>query len=493
MTQIRVTPSRSIKTGDTLGLFVYQDPFEIAASPWSPTQEREILKMAEKDNFKGKENQCAVVHPHLKGCPERIILVGLGKKQDAELNELRTGSATLAKIAQSSGVNALFIQPAPLGGAEEVAHAVVEGVLVGTYRYTKHLTVKEDLLKPLQTVGILSKNNHEKSSFGKGVLTGRTYSKCVNFVRDLVNEPSSEKPPEKMAQIAQSLSGNGIKARVYKRPALIRMKMGGILGVGRGSAHPPAFVHLHYKPSRGPIKRRIGLAGKGITFDSGGLSLKTADNMEAMKMDMAGAATVMGVFQALAVLKPAVEVQGFLAFAENMPGGNASKPGDVFHVYKSKSIEVLNTDAEGRLVLADGLSFASDQNIDEIIDIATLTGACVIALGNAISGIMGNDEDLIERLRKAAQESGEKLWPLPLEKEYREQIKSKVADVKNTGNRREAGAIIGGLFLQEFVRSKPWVHVDIAGPAWTDRENPLCPPGGTGTMVRTILRYITSY
>jgi leucyl aminopeptidase len=492
MTRIKIVSSGSLKAGDTLCLLTFQDKTEIAEFPWSGSLERKILALARKDGFKGKEGQCAVVRPLLRGIPERIVLIGLGKKEEVCLDSLRTASAVAAKKARELEIPALFLRPAFLENREAANHAAVEGALLGAYRYTKHITVKDGLSKPLQTLNLVFKNISEKKALQAGAPTGRVYAECVNFVRDLVNDPAADKPPETMALIASRLAGRGTQVRVYKAAEMTRMKMGGLLGVGRGSSRPPAFVHLHYKPSRGPVKRRVGLAGKGITFDSGGLSLKPAEAMETMKTDMAGAAAVMGVFRALALLKPPVEVQGFLAFADNMPGSNAAKPGDVFHIHKGKSVEVLNTDAEGRLVLADALSFASNQDVDEIIDIATLTGACVVALGNAISGMMGNDEDLIERLKNAGAQSGEKLWPLPLEKEYREQIKSRVADLKNISSRREAGAIIGGLFLQEFVRSKPWVHIDIAGPAWAAQESALQQPGGTGVMVRTILRYLSS-
>jgi len=238
-------------------------------------------------------------------------------------------------------------------------------------------------------------------------------------------------------------------------------------------------------------KKTIALVGKGITFDSGGLSLKPAQSMETMKDDMSGAAAVIGVFKALAELRPPVEVRGYLAIAENMPGGRAQKPGDVIKAHNGKTIEVLNTDAEGRLVLADALSYAAAQKPDLIIDIATLTGACVVALGHLIAGVMTNAPEQAKKLIAASKSTGEQFWELPLPKEYKKDIKSKIADVKNIGARRgEAGTLIGGLFLQEFVGETPWVHLDIAGPSWTDSDLPYCPTGGTGHPVRTLLHYL---
>jgi leucyl aminopeptidase len=252
------------------------------------------------------------------------------------------------------------------------------------------------------------------------------------------------------------------------------------------------LIHLRYRP-RKPARKSVALVGKGITFDSGGLSLKPAASMETMKMDMSGAAAVLGVFHRISRHAPPVEVHGVIATTENMPGGRAYKPGDVLTALNGKTMEVLNTDAEGRLILADALAYAERQKPDAIVDLATLTGAVVIALGPLLVGLMSNDEALASRVRSAAEAEGESLWELPLVPEYRPDIKSKVADIKNIGGSREAGTIIGGLFLQEFVEKTPWVHLDIAGPAWLDRDFPSRPylhPGGTGIMIRTLLRLL---
>jgi leucyl aminopeptidase len=261
--------------------------------------------------------------------------------------------------------------------------------------------------------------------------------------------------------------------------------------VNRGSAHPPVLVHLHYKPAVRP-SRRVAFVGKGITFDSGGLSLKTADGMMTMKYDMAGAATVFALFKALARLRPTVEVHGITPITENMPGQDAYKPGDVVRAANGKTIEVLNTDAEGRVILADGLSFAARLPVDEIIDIATLTGAANIALGRAYAALMTNNDGVARRLGRASEAAGEKVWQLPLEPSYKDHIKSKVADLKNIGNPGEAGTIIGGLFLQEFVDGKPWAHLDIASCGWNSDGSVWGAPGATGVMVRTLLNYIGS-
>jgi leucyl aminopeptidase len=321
------------------------------------------------------------------------------------------------------------------------------------------------------------------------VRTGEAAARAVNFARDLINEPPSRKTPEVLGRAAQALSGKGVRVKVYRKADLVRMKADALLGVNRGSAHPPVMVHLHYKPAGKP-RRRIALVGKGITFDSGGLSLKTAEGMMTMKYDMAGAAGVLGIFSVLGDLKPSVEVHGIAPITENLPGPDAYKPGDVVRAMNGKTIEVLNTDAEGRIVLSDALSYTAKLPVDEIVDVATLTGAAAIALGKSIAAVMSNDDALFERLRKAAAAAGEKVWRLPLEKEYKEHIRSKVADLKNIGNPGEAGTIIGGLFLEEFVAGKKWAHVDMASVGWNPSGTLLSPPGATGVPVRTLLNLV---
>jgi leucyl aminopeptidase len=327
----------------------------------------------------------------------------------------------------------------------------------------------------------------------KDALTrARIYSEATALARNLINEPPSRMNPARLAEEAKTLvKPASISVTVHEKKELEKLSMGALLGVGSGGAVPPRLVELIYKPA-GKAKKTVALVGKGITFDSGGLSLKPAQSMETMKDDMSGAAAVIGVFQALAELKPKVEVRGYLAIAENMPGCGAQKPGDVVKAFNGKTIEVLNTDAEGRLVLADALSYACSKKPDVVIDIATLTGACVIALGHLLSAIMTNNDALSENLIEAGKQAGERFWPLPLVKDYQQDVKSKIADLRNIGARRgEAGTIIGGLFLQEFVAADiPWAHLDIAGPSWTDSDQPYCPTGGTGHPVRTLLRYI---
>ena len=324
----------------------------------------------------------------------------------------------------------------------------------------------------------------------EGARVGGLMAEATVLARDLVNEPANALTAAALATSARTLArAGGLRVRVYDRPGCERMGMGAFLGVNRGSEEPPRFIHLAYRPGR-RVRRRIALVGKGITFDSGGLDLKTAEGMERMKGDMSGAAAVLGVMKVLPRLGPPVEVHELIAATDNMPSGSATKPGDVLRAMNGKTIEVNNTDAEGRLTLADAIGYARKVvKPDEIVDVATLTGAVAIALGPLCAGAMSNDEGLQQRILEAGQRAGERIWPLPLIDEYREGLKSEVADIRNTGP-RGGGAITGGLFIKEFAETTPWVHLDIAGVAFTDKELPYAPKGGVGFGTRTLLTYL---
>lgn len=454
--------------------------------------EEQVPAAAQADGFKGKELETFLYRPKDGTPAERVLLIGLGKKADFSSDVLRRAAAKVLRGAESldlQKVNVRAPQIAKFPAARQAQlQALAEGLYLGAYRFDRHKTPSPDWPKPVEEVYLLVKGS--QSSAEEAVRKAGIFSRATMLARDLINEPPSRMNPEKLAAEALKLNKSPISVRVFEKKDLEKMAMGGILGVGAGGAVPPRLVELVYKPSR-KAKKVVALVGKGITFDSGGLSLKPAQSMETMKDDMSGAAAVLGVFSALSELKPTVEVRGYMAIAENMPGGRAQKPGDVLKAYNGKTIEVLNTDAEGRLVLADALSYASAQKPDVLIDIATLTGACVVALGHLVSAVMGNDPRLVKALLQAGGDTGEKFWELPLVKEYQPDIKSKIADVKNIGGRRgEAGTIIGGLFLKEFVDSASWAHIDIAGPSWTDSDQPYCPTGGTGHPVRTLLHYL---
>jgi leucyl aminopeptidase len=326
----------------------------------------------------------------------------------------------------------------------------------------------------------------------EGVRVGELTAEATAFARDLINEPANSVTATVLAEEAEKIAkAGGLRVRVYDRAACEKMGMGAFMGVNRGSQEPPRFIHLTYTP-KGHSRRRVTLIGKGITFDSGGLDLKPPDAMERMKGDMSGAAAVLGVMKVLPRLGPPVEVHGLVAATDNMPSGSAIKPGDILRAMNGKTIEVNNTDAEGRLTLADAMGYANKEiRPEEMVDIATLTGACSIALGSLCGAAMTNAPDLQSRVLAAGEVAGERLWPLPLIDEYRDGLKSEVADMKNTGP-RPGGAITAGLFLREFAGDTPWVHLDIAGAAFTDKDLPYASKGGVGFGTRTLLAYVVA-
>ena len=336
-------------------------------------------------------------------------------------------------------------------------------------------------------------NKREVLGLERAVELGEMYVQGAMQASDLVNEPSSHITPEVLVSHAQeiSLRHKQISCSVLDEKELKKKGFGCILGVARGSDEPPYLIHLSYTPKM-PSKKKVFLVGKGITFDSGGISIKPADSMENMKMDMAGGAAVLGVFSQIATLSPKIEVHGIIAACENMPSGTAIKPGDVLTAYNKKTVEVLNTDAEGRLVLADACAYAVDHKADMIIDLATLTGACIVALGPDIAGLFGTDQSLLGKIKTAADDAGEKMWQLPLEQSYEKLMKSDIADFRNISAIRAVGggAITGALFIKNFIGETPWAHIDIAGPAWAIEQREYTEKGATGFGVRTLLRFL---
>jgi leucyl aminopeptidase len=436
----------------------------------------EFKDIARDNNFTGLEKEILVAYP---GRPaKRVLVAGLGKKDRVTVEKIRRAAASLALRVRGLGLSEVSLVPPP-GNAAETTQAVVEGFALALYEYKQY---KSKVTKPLklQTVRV----DGDKDAVRRGEL----YARATCLTRTLVNDPPSVCTPRYLADAARKVAGRGIGIKIHDQHWAKKQGMGGLLGVAIGSTEPPRFVHLTYRAPG--AKRTIALVGKGITFDSGGLCLKPADGMLNMKDDMSGAGAVIGVFSALADLKPRVNVHGIFAATENMPGGSAYKTRDVLRAMNGKTMEIINTDAEGRLILADALSYASRLKPDEIIDMATLTGACVVALGPDISAIFTKNDKLQKGLLSAAHAQGEKLWPLPLEDDYLDMIRSDVADMKNSGG-RWGGAITAALFLREFVDDGiAWAHLDIAGPALVESDKPYRPAGGTGVMVRTLLRYL---
>jgi leucyl aminopeptidase len=455
-----------------------------------------LSRVLKSEKFEGKPGQISYFHTAGAVPAERVLVVGLGplkrgaRARDAEPMRRATASAVRRARDLGAATIAVFMPSAALP-ARERAQAVVEGALLGTYRFDKYL--KEKNGKVVRALTVLEPDRRRAATARDGVRLGRIAAEATCFARDLVNEPANVVTPTFLARRAAEIAEeSGLTIRVLDRAECAKMGMGAYVGVAQGSEEPPKFIHLTYTP-KGRARRRVVVIGKGITFDSGGLDLKTADGMLRMKDDMSGAAAVLGIFQALPRLKPPVEVHGLIAATENMPSGTAQRPGDIVRAMNGLTIEIGNTDAEGRLTLADALAYAVEHiKPDEMIDIATLTGAVVIALGQGVSGMMASHDRLASRVLAAADGAGERMWRLPLHDEYKDGLKSEVADLNNISSQRGAGAIVAGLFMREFTAGVPWAHLDIAGTAFTERELPLGPKGATGVGVRTLLAYLAN-
>jgi leucyl aminopeptidase len=438
-------------------------------------------------DFSGKRDEVALLHP--EGPANRILLVGLGKSADVTRSGIRRAAATAAKRARIIGVPsmALHLTPEARGGIapEEAGQVIAEGLAFGAWHFPD-LKLPPEEKKPALTQALILAPA-DTAPMEAGHRTGLAIANGQTLTRGLQMLPGNTCTPTFLGVQAQELAArHGMTVTVLDLAAIRQEGMGGLLCVAQGSAQEPRFIVLEY---RGAAGAPVVLIGKGVTFDTGGISIKPADKMEDMKYDMSGAAAVLGTFEMLGQLKPAVHVIGLIPTTENMPSGTAVKPGDVVKSHFGKTIEIINTDAEGRLILCDALSWARRYQPACVIDAATLTGAVVVALGGIASGLMGNDDALIEEVRTAGERAGERTWPLPMWDEYRDLIKSDIADVKNSGG-RPAGTISAGWFLREFVEGFSWAHVDIAGTAYSDREVPSRVKGPTGNCMRLFSEFV---
>jgi leucyl aminopeptidase len=443
----------------------------------------------ESGDFSGRLNDTLLLRSRGAIRSPRLLLVGLGSAASFTVDHLRQASAVAASTARKLGTATVaVIAPTcdiPWSG---VGEALAEGALLGLYRLKRYKTVAaEDEKDDLRELHILAAGGGAYQALSEGRDRGKIVADAVCMARDLINSPANDINPSVLAETATSIAKQtSLQCRVITQADMQKLGMGCLLGVAQGSAQPPVLISLQHKP-KGKTSAPLVLIGKGITFDSGGISIKPAASMEDMKMDMAGGAAVLGTMQALAQLNYPEHVVGLIPAAENLPSGQAVKPGDILRAMSGKTVEVINTDAEGRLILADAISYAVEKlKPARIIDLATLTGAVVVALGSHATGMMGTDEPMMARLRVAGEASAERVWPLPLFDAYSKQIKSNIADIKNTGG-REAGSITGGAFLKEFVGATPWVHLDIAGTAWTKEDKPYIPKGATGVGVRLLV------
>ncbi|MFQ6606441.1 MAG: leucyl aminopeptidase [Fidelibacterota bacterium] len=429
-------------------------------------------------DVKGKVGEAVLFYKGQK----RFLVVGLGKQEALDLEALRKAGGTVAKTAIDKKCKHVALEVFDSRVDAAASQAIVEGLILGSYQFLDYKTQSEDLFE-LESAVIVQGSE-------EGLEKGRLFAEAVCYARDLENHPGNVTTPSKLAEEAKKIGKEGgMKVTVFDRETFTKMGMGALAGVAQGSAEPPQFIVMEYKGGSDDEKPVV-LVGKGLTFDSGGISIKPAAKMDEMKFDMCGSGVVLGVMKAIARSKPAMNVVGVIPSTENLSGAKAYKPGDVLTAYNGKTIEVLNTDAEGRLILADALSYVSKHYDPQyILDFATLTGAVIIALGHVATGIMGTDTKLIKAVKTASRRTGELVWEFPLWDEYCEQVKSKVADVKNVGAKRQAGTIAGGAFLKEFVKEGiPWVHFDIAGTAWNGDKKPYLPKrGATGVMIRLVL------
>lgn len=450
-----------------------------------------IRRVINSGDFKGEKNRTVVLYPEGRFASKRVLLVGLGKQADFDLEAARQAAGTAARKLQSLGVTsaATVVHGAGAGGldAAEAAQALIEGSVLACYRFDEYRSGKSAPL--LQRLTVVESDKRRLTGVRRGVRAGTQIADGVCLARDLCNHPGNTATPSYLATRARSIARRtGLRCRVLDEAAMRKLGMGALLGVSAGSAEPAKFIILEHGKILGKGHRRpLVFVGKGVTFDSGGISIKGGAGMGDMKFDMSGAAAVLGAMQAVAELGVSQPVVGIVPATENLLDGKSFKPGDVLTTMLGKTIEIDNTDAEGRLILSDALTYAQRYEPAGIIDLATLTGACVVALGEHASGLMSNDDDLVAKVEAASHVTGEKVWRLPLWPEYRDQIKSPVADMKNTGG-RNGGAITAAALLQEFVDDTPWVHLDIAGTAWSSKIRPYTSRGGVGVGVRLLVQ-----
>ena len=479
-----------IKTGAVIAA-LYEDEKKIAgaAAAVDTALDGAVSALLKEGEIKGKQDEVAVIHSLGKLPAGRVAVMGLGKKKELTADVIRGAVATACRILVKSKVSDIAIAVPGTGvnriNAESVAQAAAEGAILGVYSFRKHITKKDDDTE-LKKLTLIAADEADVKDLKKGCRKGTIIAEAASLARDMVNEPANFMTPTDMAQTAQQIAQQtGIELTILERDDMQKLGMGALLGVAQGSTQPPKFIVMNYK-GRGGDDIDLALVGKGVTFDSGGISIKPANKMEEMKGDMAGGASVIASISAIAQLKPKINVTAIVPATENLPDGSAIKPGDVLIAMNGKTIEIISTDAEGRLILADALCYASKLKAKRIVDVATLTGACVIALGQVTTGAFGNDQKLVDDILAASKEAGEHTWQMPIFDEYKEQYKSDVADMKNVGG-RDAGAITAALFLSEFSGDTPWTHLDIAGTSYVDKERRYIIKGATGTPVRTLV------
>jgi leucyl aminopeptidase len=489
--QIRGTDTKVFNwNGDALALGIFEGETELSGDLAQLDEKLAgtLKELIQEEEFEGKAGSTVVTRLGSKDSVRKIMLIGLGKPDEFKLDNYRTTAATIARAAKKAKSKSLGISlPITKEEPRAIAQAITEGILLAWHQDNRFKSEPEEKEPKLETIDLLGLDNQQQA-----ITRGEQITSGVILARELVNAPANEVTSITMAKTAQEIASEyGLALEILEKEDCEKFEqgMGAFLGVAKASDLPPKFIHLTYKPEKTP-KKKVAIVGKSLTFDSGGLNLKVAGSgIETMKMDMGGGAATLGAAKAIAQLKPDVEVHFICAATENMISGKAMHPGDILKAANGKTIEVNNTDAEGRLTLADALVFAEKLGVDAIVDLATLTGACVVALGDNIAGLWSTDDNLANQIKAAAELGGEKFWQMPLEEKYFEGMKSQIADMKNTGP-RAGGSITATLFLKQFVENTPWVHLDIAGPVWADKEQEVNNSGATGFPVRTLINWV---
>ncbi len=476
-------------SGDALAIGLFEEQVELTGDLAELDRKLggTLAEVIAENEFKGKEGSSVAARVGGGSAIRKIIAIGLGKQDSLKLDGIRLAAGAAAKTAKSQNCKTLGISLPVFGDAATTAQAIAEGVELALHKDSRFKSESEKSKESnwdVEQVDLLGLAGQDAA-----IALGQQVAAGVKLARELVNAPANICTPVTMAETAQELASEyGLEIEILEQADCEKLGMGAFLGVAKASDLPPKFVHLTYKP-QGTPRRKLAIVGKGLTFDSGGLNIKVQGGIETMKMDMGGAAATFGAAKAIGLIKPDVEVHFISAITENMISGHAMHPGDILTASNGKTIEVNNTDAEGRLTLADALVFADKLGVDAIVDLATLTGACVVALGDDIAGLWSSDDTVANQLLAAGEKGGEKYWRMPLEEKYFESLKAIHADMKNTGP-RAGGSITAALFLKQFVDKTPWAHLDIAGPVWTDKDKGYNPAGATGFGVRTLVNWV---
>lgn len=452
-----------------------------------------VADVIKNDELKGNVGDTALIRFKASGKTKanRLLLVGVGEKADYKAHGVGVLAGTAARFLSKRNIKSFVLVSRSESDEIETAQNAVQCVITSLYSIDKYKT-KDKNEKTIDTF-VLCMENADEKALKTGISRGEILGNAMNFTRDMCNEPANILHPTEMAKRAEKMAKEtGLTCEILDEAKMKKLGMGSLLSVSIGSEQPPKMIVLKYEPKKSTAKKGelLALVGKGVCFDTGGISIKPAEGMDAMKYDMSGGGTVIGAMQAIALLKPTVPVIGVVAAVENMPSGKATRPGDVVTAMNGKTIEVLNTDAEGRMILADAVAYAEKQGATRIVDMATLTGAVIVALGDQNTGIMGNDQEFIDEVIACGKATGENFWQLPVSAEYSKQIKSDIADIKNIGPRGKAGTIMGAVFIQEFVDKAKWSHLDIAGTAWLDSDKPHQSKGPSGVAIRTLVNLV---